>query len=98
MGVGRLGSVENVPAARGEVIMAGIEVATGELVSTVGGNISVNIEAGPRVCQTDGEYIEELWICYQKGIKEIGLPEKELFKALAADMLKQVKTIYSKYK
>ena len=36
-------------------------------------------------------YLEKLWECYQKGITTESLPEKDLFIALVADLIKQLK-------
>ena len=40
------------------------------------------------------KYTEKLWKCYQNGIKENGLPEKELFVALIDDLIKQIEEHY----
>lgn len=40
----------------------------------------------------ENEYLERLWACYRKGIDEKGFSEKDLFIALIADLLKQIKT------
>ncbi len=36
------------------------------------------------------KYVEDLWKCYQKGIKKEGLEEKELFLRLVDDAINQV--------
>lgn len=40
----------------------------------------------------EDNYLEKLWECYQQGITQKGLLEKDLFIALIADLIKQIKS------
>jgi len=44
-----------------------------------------------RCCFDDKEYLNKLWSCYWRGIKEEKLPPKDLFIALIANLLRQVR-------
>ena len=55
---------------------------------------------GPRDCYSsevidNSEYLERLWNCYQDGIKNEKLPEKDLFLALIDDLIHQVAERYA---